>query len=227
MTREVEEKMVTKIIKSGVSKEGVARRSGVDIMPDEGGVVHKRVTDAKQHASEIVDAAEKEANMIREEADAVLADARIKKDEAIKAGFASGETKGLAQVTEKLVAFERLREKFYADAEPEMIKLVMEIAEKVIGRAITENPQLIYSVIKQALEKALGDRITVRLNPEDYKTVMEGDAAMREMADRTKRLVFREDDSITKGGCIVETEVGTIDALLETQMDAIRKALIV
>ena len=30
---------------------------------------------------------------------------------------------------------------------------------------------------------------------------------------------------MSKGGCIVETEVGTIDARLETQLKAIKKAL--
>ena len=54
------------------------------------------------------------------------------------ASWPSGQ--GLAQVTEKLIHLERLREKFYEGAEPEMIKLVVSIAEKVIGRIAAENP---------------------------------------------------------------------------------------
>jgi flagellar biosynthesis/type III secretory pathway protein FliH len=37
--------------------------------------------------------------------------------------------------------------------------------------------------------------------------------------------MFREDESIIPGGCIVETEVGTIDAQIDTQLKAIKKAL--
>jgi len=40
-----------------------------------------------------------------------------------------------------------------------------------------------------------------------------------------KTLVFREDDTVKVGGCVVETDIGTIDAQLDTQLNAIKKAL--
>ena len=107
-----------------------------------------------------------------------------------------------------------------------MIRLVTTIAEKVIGQIVEENPKLIRSVVKKALERSLGDRIVVRVNPEDYKVVTAQDSEFRDVIDRTKRITFRQDDTIAKGGCVVETEVGTIDAQIETQLKAIRKALI-
>ena len=117
------------------------------------------------------------------------------------------------------------REKFYADAEPEIIKLVMTIAEKVIGKLVRENEETIRSIVRQALESAIGERITVRLNPEDYAVVAADEMEFRDILDRTKRISFKEDETVGKGGCIVETEVGTIDAQLETQLKAIKKAL--
>jgi flagellar biosynthesis/type III secretory pathway protein FliH len=65
----------------------------------------------------------------------------------------------------------------------------------------------------------------VRLHPEDYRRLQENGDEFREVIDRTRRLNFREDETIARGGCVLETEVGTIDAQLETQMAAIRKAL--
>ncbi|PIU55892.1 MAG: flagellar assembly protein FliH, partial [Deltaproteobacteria bacterium CG07_land_8_20_14_0_80_38_7] len=85
--------------------------------------------------------------------------------------------------------------------------------------------EAIQDVVRQALERSLGDRITVRLNPQDYKTIIENQFEFKDVLDRTKRLHFKEDDTIAQGGCIVETEVGTIDAQIQTQMEAIRKAL--
>ncbi len=207
-----------------------ARRSAppadVQSVSAAGGVVHKRVVDARAHAEEIVIQAQARAEAIRDEAEALLEKAKGERQELIKKGFAEGESKGLAQVTEKLVAFEALKDRFYADAEPEVIKLVMSIAEKVIGRIVDESAEMIRSVVRQALERAIGDRITVRLNPSDYQSMMAGEHEFRDVLDRTKRLVFREDETIMKGGCVVETEVGTIDAQLDRQLDAIRKALI-
>jgi flagellar biosynthesis/type III secretory pathway protein FliH len=209
--------------KQGAS--GGAAKGEAEILPDTGGIIHRRVVDAGQEAHRIVAAAEAEAAHIRDEANRVLADAKATRQAEVRRGYAEGESKGLAQVTEKLIALERLRERFYAEAEPEVIRLVMSIAEKILGKLADEHPDMIKSVVKMALEKALGDRITVRLNPEDYKRVQEQEQEYRELADRTKRLAFREDEAIAKGGCIVETEVGTIDAMLSTQLAAIRKAL--
>lgn len=202
-----------------------ARRS-VDILPDSGGVLHKRVLDARAKAENILAEAETEAARIREEAVRELERTKAEKEAAIKKGYREGESKGLAQVTEKLVRLEHLRERFYEEAEPEVIRLVTEIAEKVIGDVAGENPKAIQSVVRQSLSRVLGDRIVVRLNPEDYRIIMGGDHEFKDVVDRTKRLLFREDEGITKGGCIVETEVGTIDAQIETQLEAIRKALV-
>lgn len=218
---------MAKIIKSskGRGDAGAAAQFIADAVPDKG-VMHRRVIVAKEEAAKVVAKANEVAERIRKDAEKVLEDAKRGHDEAIKKGFASGEAKGLSSVTEKLLALKELKENFYAGAEPEVIKLVMEIAEKVIGSLALKNDEMIRNIVHMALEKALGDRITVRVNPADHKNIMKEDSSLRDVLDRTKRLTFREDDSISKGGCIVETEVGTIDAQLETQLQAIRKALI-
>lgn len=220
--------MTSKIIKGADTKKGegaAAAPHAADLYPDEGGVVHRRVLDAREKAQAILDAAAEEAARIREEARRVLEGTKAERDAAVKRGYAEGESKGLGLVTEKLLELKRLRERFFENAEPEVIKLVTEIAEKVIGRIAAENQEIIRSVVHQALERALGDRITVSVHPDDYRTLMAGEHEFKDVIDRTRRLLFREDDGVSKGGCIVETEVGTIDARIETQLAAIRKAL--
>ena len=190
-----------------------------------GGVIDKKTLDAKSRAQVIINQAEEEATKIREHAQKVLSEVEAVREKARKDGFTAGETKGLSQVTEKLVRLEAMREKFYKEAEVEIIKLTMSIAEKVIGSIVDERPEVIKNVVRQALERSLGDRITVRVNPEDYATITSQNYEFKDVLDRTKRLHFKEDETVSKGGCIVETEVGTIDAQIETQMEAIRKAL--
>jgi flagellar biosynthesis/type III secretory pathway protein FliH len=36
---------------------------------------------------------------------------------------------------------------------------------------------------------------------------------------------FVADDRVARGGCIIETELGVVDARLSTQLDAIERAL--
>lgn len=227
--------MLKKIIKSKdvernlnleekVKKGPVSSKAHV-ISDHEGGILNKKTLDATSKAREIVNEAGLEAERIRSEAESLLKQVDAELESARKRGFAKGQDEGLSSVTEKLVAIERIKEEFYKSAEGNIIKLVMMVAEKVIGKIVQEQVSAIKSIVKQALESSLGDRILVRVNPADYKTVTDAEAEFRNLLDRTKRLTFKEDSAIEQGGCVVETEVGTIDARLETQLKAIKKAL--
>jgi type III secretion system HrpE/YscL family protein len=222
--------MAAKIVKGKELK----RRTGTEPKPakrhvgmiaDEGGVVDHRVISAGERAKRIIAEAEAEGSRIRQEAEAIRKDVTAVREQARKEGLAAGEAEGKSQFVEKLVELERKREQFFSSVEPEIVRLCLAAAEKVIGQIAAENPEVVRHVVRQALERSLGDRIMVRLNPEDHKAVTDEGYEFRDVLDRTKRIMFKEDDTIQKGGCVVETEVGTIDAQLETQLEAIRKAL--
>lgn len=194
------------------------------VLMDSGGVLNRKTLDASAKADKIFAAAEAEADRIRNEAAKVLAEVEGVREAARKEGFAEGREEGMAQATELATKLEALKGAFYQNAEAEIISLVMEIAEKVIGRMVQDHREAIISIVRQAVESALGDRVTIRLNPEDYKKVHTQIKVLQENLDKSRRLVFKEDDTISAGGCVVETEVGMIDAQLETQLRAIRKA---
>lgn len=196
-----------------------------EILSGDGAVLNKKVMDANDKAGLIIEEARVEAEKIRKEAEALLAQVKGELENARKKGKERGREEGLESVTEQAAAFEKMKEEFYKDAEENIIKLVMMIAEKVIGKIVHEQEAAIKSIVMQALEKSLGEKIIIHLSPEDYKAVKDSESEFREILDRTKRIQFKEDESIMQGGCLVDTEVGTIDARLETQLKAIRKAL--
>ena len=131
----------------------------------------------------------------------------------------------MEEFTDAILKVRESKEKFFAEAEAEVIKLVLTISEKVIGKLAQEYKEVILSIIQQAMERSLGDRIVIRLHPEDWKRIQTEEKVFKEKLDKTKHLHFKEDDTIERGGCVVETEIGTIDAQLDTQLKAIRKAL--
>ena len=203
-----------------------SQTSQVDLLPGSGGgILNKKVLDARLKAQVVIDEAKKEANDIKSDAESLLSQVGDELKKAKDRGYSEGREEGLASVTEKLTQFEKIKEEFYKNAEENTIKLVMMIAEKVIGKIVQESSSAIKSIVAQAVDSALGDRILVKVSPKDYKAVVAAEPAFKEKLDRTKRITFKEDESIEQGGCIVETEVGTIDARLETQLKAIRKAL--
>lgn len=204
---------------------GSVAAPAVSFLADRGGILNKKALEAQRQGETIVAEARAEAEQIRAEAEMILGEVGQAREAARQAGFREGHDAGMAAATELAVKLQEWKMSFFRQAEPEIVRLVLTIAEKVIGKIVHEHKAAIQSIVRQAIESALGDRIVVRLNPEDYRVITAEDFAHRDILDRTKRLTFKEDASITKGGCVVETEVGTIDAQLETQLTAIRKAL--
>lgn len=194
-------------------------------LTESGGVLNRKTLAAREKSTSIIEDAETEAARIKTEAANILGEVEGAREVARKEGFAEGREEGMAQATELITRFESMKDTFYKEAESEIIALVMEIAEKVIGRMVHDHREAIMSIVRQAVESALGDRVTIRLNPEDYKKIHTQMKALQDNVDKSRRLVFKEDETISAGGCVVETEVGVIDAQLETQLRAIRKAL--
>lgn len=191
----------------------------------ETGVIRKEELQAQGKAQVILQEAHLTAQKIRAEAQQLKAQVEREMEKAKKLGFEEGKEEGLGALMESIERLRALKEKFYAEAEGEVLRLVTDIAQKVIGEAAQKHAEILAAVVGQAIEKALGDKIVVRLHPEDYKRLKDLEPKFREKLERTRHLHFKEDEVIQRGGCVVETEVGTIDAQLETQMKAIKKAL--
>ena len=190
-----------------------------------GGVIDREVLEAEDKAKGILELARQDAAKIKDEAREVLSQVKEEMDRSKKEGFETGKQEGLETSLEMLQRVKELRAQLFSDNEKEIIKLVFEISKKVIGREFSENDKAIMNVIRLALTDAVGDKITVRLNPKDYGIVKKNEKELLSAVEAGTTLVFREDDEIQGGGCIVDTDIGTIDAQLETQINAIKKAL--
>ncbi|MFO1464571.1 MAG: FliH/SctL family protein [bacterium] len=190
-----------------------------------GGVIDRETLDAAGRARLIIEEAKGDAARIKQEAKEVLAQVQEEMEKSKRQGYDLGYQEGLQQGLEMLQRVKELRQKLFDDNEREMVKLVFEIAEKIIGREFRENDKAIMNVIRLAISDAVGEKIVVHLNPQDYEKVKKNEAELLQKIESGKTLVFREDDTVKVGGCVVETDIGTIDAQLDTQLNAIKKAL--
>ncbi len=185
-------------------------------------ILKHRVLSAYEEAAEIIGNARREANRLRREAASLQERARLEKESERKRGYEEGRQKALGELTHRMVEVEAEREKFFADAEPQVIRMVMEIAEKVIGREVAQGA--IVDVVKNAISQSVGRRVSVRVHPSDAVVLKEKQSALVASLEN-RSLTIKEDESVAPGGCLVETEMGVVDARLETQLNAIRKAL--
>lgn len=186
-----------------------------------GPIIPGELIQAREEARNIIQKARDEAEIIRKRAERVLIEAVEEKKQEKLRGFEEGRQEGLSELTERIVQAEAERERILASQESELIQMVMEIAQKIVSRELEKGA--IFDMVREAVDKAVGDRVVVKVHPTDKKRLEEKD--LRSFVDSARVLKIQEDATITPGGCLVETELGTVDARLETQWFAIRKAL--
>jgi flagellar assembly protein FliH len=119
------------------------------------------------------------------------------------------------------------RDRWIAAWEGAAVKLSAAIAQKLLRHELARRPEVSVSLIHEALQLAAGQpQIQVRLNPCDLEQLQScGDEALGRLAG-VGEARFSPDESISPGGCIVETRHGVIDARLETQLDRITSELL-
>ncbi len=115
-------------------------------------------------------------------------------------------------------------EEYATELDNIIIKISFMIAERIIRREI-ETKSEIQEVIKESVKKVIGaNDIIVKLSKNDYENVK----AAEELALPTgsyANIKFEMDEKIEQGGCLIESEIGNVDARLSTQMEAIYNAI--
>ncbi|MBI3974211.1 MAG: hypothetical protein HY332_23280 [Chloroflexi bacterium] len=214
----------------------------------EAGEVRRQADDRLAEAGEIVSTlaeARRHLEQSRAEAAGLLASAETEAAAALSAaheagldeGRRAGHEEGARAAREELRAHLELafgvaaqarvdREQLIADTEPTIIRLAVEVAQKVIARQVETDPDILRGLLVRAMLKSAGnDRIRLRLNPATIERL--GDylpSVARRFADRGVDVVA--DRSVEVAGAIVETRSGTVDASAGTQLSKIERTLL-
>lgn len=158
---------------------------------------------------------------------------QIEKEQAYRSGFEDGkeimseEQERVVQLFLNLIEeLKNQREEYLKSVEKEMVGLSLEIASKVIQQKIKQDEKVILKNLKHALRHLLDKgRIVIRLNPADLEMVSKHSEELK-AAQGLKELILEEDSKVTRGGCLIYSELGHIDAQIETQLEMIGKALL-
>lgn len=132
----------------------------------------------------------------------------------------------LKAIEDILGAAQSLKKSLYADAEEQMLNLVLTVAEKVIYEDVSANKKAILAVLREAVKSVLDrEGMKIRLNPRDYAFVKEMDPDLIMGLDGARNIAFEEDAAITPGGAILETNAGEVDARLEQRIKEIKTSM--
>jgi len=157
---------------------------------------------------------------------------KIGKEEGYKKGYQDGISKGKDEYRDAIESIKKLanevlsqRESVLQETESDLIELVISIAEKVINEKISKN-EVVYNNVKKALEYAINsESILVRINPEDLATLGKYREEFLTIVGESTSFEIIEDENIDKGGCVLDTNLGQIDARISSQMEVIKGSL--
>lgn len=132
--------------------------------------------------------------------------------EDFKASFAQQAT---AQIGALLEAFDRQTEQLDAQLADTVARTAVQLAAQVLRHELATQPQLVAAVASEAMHAVMlsARHVVVHLHPQDLPLVAEG--AEEAIATRGARLVA--DPALSRGDVLVESDVGHIDARVETR----------
>jgi flagellar assembly protein FliH len=182
----------------------------------------------------IREAQERAASMI---ADAQTRVAQIEKDAhdtGMEQGLSDGRASAQAEMEEMLETMRGLiemarieRHKIIEQAEPEIVRLSTAIAERILHKHVSVDPATVLDMARNAITRIVNrENVTVRVNPADIETMRENRDRLMLFNDIEHMRVI-EDQRVDRGGVVIETEAGTIDAKVSTQLREVRRLLAV
>jgi len=149
--------------------------------------------------------------------------------EAYQRGLREGETAATQRMSQQLSAkidqlarsIEQLalhRGKIQREAEPELVRLSLSIARRILRRELTVDPESLLGLIKAGLNKVESSEVhRVRVHPEHASIL----AGLLEGAAR--RVEIASDPGLPVGAVIFETTRGSLDMGLDTQLKEIER----
>ena len=119
-----------------------------------------------------------------------------------------------------LKGFETERAEYYARVEAEVVQLALAIAAKILHREAQVDPMLVAALVRMATEKMRdGSSVTVRVGRGNGKRWKE----FFERQPGSARFEVVEDEGLSDKDCVLETELGSTNFGLDTQLKEVEQ----
>ncbi|MDR2806677.1 MAG: HrpE/YscL family type III secretion apparatus protein [Puniceicoccales bacterium] len=181
---------------------------------------------ANGNAAKVVEEANEKSKAILDEAMAkrqqIFEEAKKYYESEAKRGYEKGYATGKAQMTQQLIEIAGKSSNDFKQLENSIVSLVLKALRRIIGDF--DQGELIVRVVRQALKMVKNQREAIlKISPQDSQAVR--DRLNEILADGfVDYLEITPDSRLAPGTCILETDIGVIDASLEVQLEAIENA---
>lgn len=165
----------------------------------------------------------------RETAENLINSAAAQAQSIHQEAYQTGRETAENELLESLVEIREKRSEVLRTVEEDVLKLAVKLAEKIIGKEISgENSEAArVEIVANALRAARHqEMLTVRVNAADLPLLEKMRDEKANAFGRAQLIDFVADQAVLTGGCIIESQSGTIDARVETQLRILENALL-
>jgi flagellar biosynthesis/type III secretory pathway protein FliH len=174
------------------------------------------VAEPVSHAAAVMDV----LAQARAEADALREQARAE-------GFAAGRADAVAALEPALAALTQAVADVHAQQaeaaerlERRAVELGLALAKKILAGTLEVEPERVLEAVTGALRGIVErERVTVLVNPDDLEIVREAMDNLKASLGGIEHCEVQAERRVGRGGCIVRTPVGDIDARVETKLE--------
>lgn len=165
-------------------------------------------------------------------------------EQAYQRGFADGREKGiidtenswhalaekkieplLISLQEALLQLNNIRKETYRGIEKEVVELSLAIAKQVICQEVAFDRDIVVCVAREALAKVEDPgRIKIKMSPSDLIFIKETRSQLSNLVKNIDNVTLEAAENIQSGGCIIETDLGEIDARIEKQLQVVEES---
>jgi flagellar biosynthesis/type III secretory pathway protein FliH len=119
------------------------------------------------------------------------------------------------------------RDKLLGEMEPKILRLALDIAEKIVGYELDQDNDAFVSLVTAALNVMQQEsRVTLRIGAEQHTRAFRSKASGKFKTDRgTVEADIIADPGAGPGGCLIETGSGAVDASVPAQLEQISRNL--
>lgn len=230
-------------------KSNNVQLGGSFVVPIEQSAHSKKIQEALDKEKEIINRAEASANEI-------IANAQAQAEELIEAaknealaqvdeitqkahqeGFDAGYQEGFEKITEemqdKIISVDNFAQSTFdikgnivKSAHVDIIKLVIEIAQKVCSKSFELDDKILKEITQNAIQSLKEkENITIIVNPEMAEKIYAISEELKEKIPQLESIKIIEDNSVSPDGTIVESPLSRVDSRVKSQINEIAEKL--
>jgi len=198
-------------------KEHEAKESAKILVENANKEAEKILSNTKEKASAILAGATKERERIEEAArESGMSRAR----EDAKAEAVSSIESALKILEETALNLKKTKSDYIESAIDGMVDVISSALKGILRTEIVLDNAAVKRTISSALSEIIGaDRIKIKINPEDLSSSEEMRDEIMNKVKGLSSIEIEEDKGITRGGALIETSFGRVDARVETQIE--------